>query len=51
MSGKSVADVVVRGEGGRIILDIAGSVESGGTRGFNGVTYRDVDTVIMPIGS
>ena len=42
----STADAVVRGEGERTMLDIAGSVESGGTCDFDGVTFRDADTFI-----
>ncbi len=44
--GKSAADAVVRGEGEHTMLDIAGSVESGGTCDFDGVTYRDADTIV-----
>ncbi len=44
--GKSAADAVVRGEGEHTMLDIAGSVESGGTCNFDGVTYRDADTIV-----
>jgi anaerobic magnesium-protoporphyrin IX monomethyl ester cyclase len=43
---RSAADAVVRGEGEHTMLDIADSVESGGTCDFDGATYRDAGTVI-----
>ena len=43
---RSAADAVVRGEGEHTMLDIAGSVESGGTCDFDGATYREADTII-----
>jgi radical SAM superfamily enzyme YgiQ (UPF0313 family) len=43
---RSAAAAAVRGEGEHTMLDIADSVEPGGTCDFNGVTYRDTDTVI-----
>ena len=43
---RSAADADVRGEGEHTMLDIAGSVESGGTCDFDGATYREADTVI-----
>ena len=44
--GKSAADAVIRGEGEYTMLDVADSIESGGTCDFNGVTYREADSVI-----
>jgi len=44
--GRSAADAVVLGEGEQTMLDIAASIESGGMCDFDGVTYRDEDTVV-----